>query len=117
MKSESNITLMTNELHNFDGYAVRKQKNGYHFTQYVSCGKSTYPKKELGDRFKTGMKKAKKLKKELVEILNKASSWKFGVLTTRGRTEITDLGFAVKTPVGFKKQSPTDRFFSMKRSG
>lgn len=75
-KSIKGITPLNMEQHSFDGYNVRRQKNGWKFQTYVTAAQQAYPGKTEKVRFKKALDDAQYKLGKLGEILDNPRFWK-----------------------------------------
>lgn len=88
------VSEMTREKHNFDGFAVRAQKSGYHFRQYVSASTPKGAKKK--EVRSMAYDSAVALRLMLGNVLAEKKSWRGGELTKAAMSVITGAGFKIE---------------------
>ncbi len=88
------VTEMTREKHNYEGYAVRTQKDGNTFRRYVSASEKARPEKTEALRKKGAYAEAVELVNELRAVLDDKKSWdKEGKIRPSALKVAATLGF------------------------
>jgi len=90
MEKVKGVTEMTKEKHKFEGFAVRAQKGGYHFRQYVSASA------KLGAPKTVAYQEAVNLRNALQDVLDEKKNWRASSLTKAALSVITKLGFKIE---------------------
>lgn len=94
------VTEMTMEKHRFAGFAVRTQKLGYTFRQYVSSSQKAQGAGSEASRRSAALSQAIERRESIADILADKRSWRGESLTKAAVKNITDLGFTMEYPVG-----------------